>query len=641
MGAAPAEKQAPALEAVALFIAKDDQFNRAILKYLWQNGVEAMLTHDLAEAQKMVIQHLPDFVFVPYDHPKYTEVAAFARKFGRLKSTQFIAYAEMEIANAVARISHFPTKRAIHPPVTGESFLKHIKAVLAHLPDYAILRQQKQSLINNMKSQVTFDPSTLGHAIQRALAKVSKPDLNTTPERIGITTRVCCATFDADFYKGYLVGVQGGDMESEFQFFEQFRDSFGEFLREKGIQLPNLKFKQIRVRKTPFSDWAQSKASIFKMSFHENRETALAFFEAPSSVVSPLGKVEKNMAPLAIKDIEINSPLPVHLYLYSATAFKYNIYLKRGRAFKKTDLEKLQSMGVTNLYVHQDDIKPFREFMLQNFLEDSVEAFSAEVSARELAERTRMSGELEMAKVVQDALFPKNTYEDEFIKIKGHYRTSSECGGDWWYYNITETKAYFWIGDATGHGVPAALVVSAARASSSLLRHFPDLSISNLMSILNHAIYGASNGKILMTFFLASLDLNTGELCFCNASHEPPMVFPVKTNLKKKDIVPLMGHTGPRLGEDLNTVYKEESLTIQLRDRIFFYTDGIPELVNKTGEQWSEQEMVRSLLKSFQKGPGVEAAVTDLESNVETFRKGTPLADDITYFFMEFKKKLT
>lgn len=307
MGAAPVEKQTPALEAVALFVAKDDQFNRSILRYLWQNGVEAMLTSRLDEAQKMVIQHLPDFVFIPYDHPNYTEVAAFARKFARLKSTQFVAYAEMEVANAVARISHFPTKRVIHPPVTGESFLKHIKAILTHLPNYAQLRAQKKSLIDNMKTQVTFDPSTLGNAVQRALTKVSKPDLNTAPERVGITTRVCCAVFDESFYKGYLVGVQGGDMESEFQFFEDFRESLAEFLREKGIRLPNLKFKQIRIRKTAFSDWAQAKASIFKMSFHENRETALAFFEAPARTVSPLGPVERNMAPLSIKDIEVNS----------------------------------------------------------------------------------------------------------------------------------------------------------------------------------------------------------------------------------------------------------------------------------------------------------------------------------------------
>ncbi|MCB0385323.1 MAG: serine/threonine-protein phosphatase, partial [Bdellovibrionales bacterium] len=287
-----------------------------------------------------------------------------------------------------------------------------------------------------------------------------------------------------------------------------------------------------------------------------------------------------------------------------------------------------------------DDIKSLREFNLQTFLEDSIEDHNADVRAKELAERTRMSGELEMAKVVQDALFPQNIYQDEFIKIKGHYRTSSECGGDWWYYNITESKAYFWIGDATGHGVPAALVVSAARASSGLLRHFPDLTVSNLMSILNHAVYGASKGKILMTFFLASLDFKTGEMRFCNASHEPPMVFPVQTNLKKRDIIPLMGHTGPRLGEDLNTIYKEASHNLQLRDRIFFYTDGIPELTDPSGNQWSEQEMVRALLKSFQKGPGIEEALTDLEGNVEQFRKGAPLADDITYFFMEYKKKL-
>lgn len=51
--------------AVALIIAKNDEFNRSIMKYLWQNGVEALLTSSLTEGQAMIVQHLPDFVFLP------------------------------------------------------------------------------------------------------------------------------------------------------------------------------------------------------------------------------------------------------------------------------------------------------------------------------------------------------------------------------------------------------------------------------------------------------------------------------------------------------------------------------------------------------------------------------------------------
>ena len=640
MGAVPVQQNS--FEAVALIVAKDENFKRSVIRHLWQNGVEAMFTSDLAEAQKMVIQYLPDFVFIPYDHPQYHDVAAFARKFGRLKSTQFIAYAETDMANPVPRLSLFPTKRAIHPPLAGESFLRHMKAVLLHLPNYKQLREQKQLLINNMKAQINFDPSTLGAAVQRALTAISSPDLDTTPERIEVTTRVTCAILEADFYKGFLVGVQGGDMEEELEFFNQFRESLFDFLREKGIHLPTLQFKQLRIRKTHFNGWAQAKASIYKMSFHENRETALAFFEAPLETVHPLGAIgERGMAPIDIKNIEFNSPYPVDLYMFSETAFKFTVYLKKGRAFKEADVKKLSETNVSQLFVCEDDVETFSQFTLVNFLEDSIEEYNAEARALDMAERGRMSNELEMAKVIQDALFPETHYEDDFVKIKGHYRTSSECGGDWWHYSLVNDKLYLWLGDATGHGVPAALVTSAAKASSSLIYHYPDMALNDLMSVLNHAVFGTSNGKIQMTFYLACLDLRTGKINICNASHEPPMVFPIEKDLKKKDIQALPGYLGPRLGEDLKSVYFESTETIKVTDRIFFYTDGIPELENPTGQQWSEQKMIRSLLQSFRKGPGIETAMTDLEANIEDFRAGTPLVDDITYFMLEFKKKKT
>ncbi|MCC7404886.1 MAG: serine/threonine-protein phosphatase [Bdellovibrionales bacterium] len=640
MGAARVQANLPETVAVALIVAKDESFNRAIIKHLWNNGIETLFTADLNEAQNMVVQHLPDFIFIPYDHPNFLDVATFARKFARLKSAQFIAYAETETANAVARLAHYPTKRALHPPLAGESFLMHIRAVLSHLPNFAHLRLQKKSLLESMRSQLNFDPGHLGQAIQQSLIKISRPDLTTTPERIGVTSRLCCAIFEVHNFKGYLVGVHGGELETELQFFEAFKAEFLERMREKGYPSIHLEFKQFRVHRVPFSEWAQSAATLLKMAIHENREIAMALLEAPTKTVNPLGAIEQEMAPFAITDIELNVPLPVNLFMFSDTTQKFHLFLKKDRVFKSGDLAKLSDLGARQLYVPAAEVSDLLEFNLQDFLVESVENYNAEVLARELAARKRMSGELEMAKVVQDALFPANTYEDDLIKIKGLYRTSSECGGDWWFYNVLESKAYFFIGDATGHGVPAALVVSAARASAGLIALYPEMSLSLLMSILNHAIYGTSRGKILMTFILASLDLRTGEVKICNASHEPPMVFPVQNNLKMRDIITLVGKVGPRLGDSLTSTYKETSYQLQVRDRIFFYTDGIPELQNHNQEMWSEQKMIRTLLKSLQKGPGIETAITDLEAGVENHRGGRPLNDDITYFFVEFKRRL-
>ena len=78
------------------------------------------------------------------------------------------------------------------------------------------------------------------------------------------------------------------------------------------------------------------------------------------------------------------------------------------------------------------------------------------------ANKARMEAELKTAQAVQETLFPDNEYNSEKVQICGHYQSASECGGDWWSYTEKNDQIYFWIADATGHGVSAALLTSAA-----------------------------------------------------------------------------------------------------------------------------------------------------------------------------------
>ncbi|MCB0386337.1 MAG: HAMP domain-containing protein, partial [Bdellovibrionales bacterium] len=100
----------------------------------------------------------------------------------------------------------------------------------------------------------------------------------------------------------------------------------------------------------------------------------------------------------------------------------------------------------------------------------------------ETAEKARMETELATAKTVQATLFPETNFRSGSIEIKGYYEPASECGGDWWYYNKVGNKTFLWIGDATGHGVPAALVTSAARSASRILEEMPELPLSKVLS---------------------------------------------------------------------------------------------------------------------------------------------------------------
>lgn len=256
----------------------------------------------------------------------------------------------------------------------------------------------------------------------------------------------------------------------------------------------------------------------------------------------------------------------------------------------------------------------------------------------ETKEKTRMESELKTAHLVQSTLFPEPSFKSDSIDVVGYYESASECGGDWWYYNTVNNSTYLWIGDATGHGVPAALVTSAARSAATILQELPDLSPHQILGMLNRSIYGVAKGQVLMTFFFAKFDHKTKVLTYSSASHDPPYLFPYKDEkLKKRDIKPLMDSNGPRLGEDLNSTYEESTVQLTQKDRIVFYTDGIPELADPNGTQWGERKFLKTLLDEFNIGSDISTVSEALLQNIKIHRDGHPLEDDVTFFMTEIK----
>ena len=254
-------------------------------------------------------------------------------------------------------------------------------------------------------------------------------------------------------------------------------------------------------------------------------------------------------------------------------------------------------------------------------------------------EKARMEKELETAKAVQDALFPDASGDLVDIQVEGYYVSASECGGDWWNYCNIGDKVFLWIGDATGHGVPAALMTAAAKSVASVVETMENVTPASAMSMLNKSIYSASKGKICMTFFIASLDRATGEMLYCNASHEPPIKVPDKGGkpVKKMDLEPIISESFSRLGESPDSEYKDDALTLEKGDSIYFYTDGVTELIGPDGSMFEERRLLRSLVAGYKQGDGIKGVMEKLNNDLEEFRSGTPYDDDVTYFIAQFK----
>jgi sigma-B regulation protein RsbU (phosphoserine phosphatase) len=255
-------------------------------------------------------------------------------------------------------------------------------------------------------------------------------------------------------------------------------------------------------------------------------------------------------------------------------------------------------------------------------------------------EAARMEGELETVKLVQETLFPLDNTKIGPFKIIGHFEPASECGGDWWNYSMVGDKLYLWIGDATGHGAPAAMVTSAAKAAATIVESLPFISPGKAMEILNKAIHETVKGRILMTFFIASLDLKTGEMIYANASHEPPyLIRGTDKKVTKKNLEPLIEATGARLGDKKDSVYKEAKAQLGEGDAVLFYTDGIVDLKNLEGKAWGERGFIKSICESASVGPQLEARMSNLKLNISNYRQATALVDDITLFMCQFDKE--
>ncbi|OFZ10578.1 MAG: hypothetical protein A2Z20_08945 [Bdellovibrionales bacterium RBG_16_40_8] len=254
---------------------------------------------------------------------------------------------------------------------------------------------------------------------------------------------------------------------------------------------------------------------------------------------------------------------------------------------------------------------------------------------QETIEKTRMEGELKTAKLVQSTLFPKEPMCEGGLEIRGYYEPASECSGDWWHYKKINNHTIFCIGDATGHGVPAALITAAASSAAIAIETFPDMPLSEMMGVFNRIIYGTGNGQLMMTFFLGIYDHQTNIVTYCNASHEAPYLLSGNNNLKIEDIQFLKDVRGPRLGDKPNSVYKVAQAKLAKGDKIVLYTDGITELEDASGRMWGERSFIKCLISCHNNNQNINETVTQIATEMSNYRKTHPLTDDITYFMVQ------
>jgi sigma-B regulation protein RsbU (phosphoserine phosphatase) len=364
----------------------------------------------------------------------------------------------------------------------------------------------------------------------------------------------------------------------------------------------------------------------------DGKELLVSFSRAGFGDLIVVTTVEKEKA-LGAVQILIRKSLIFFGILLALTVI-ISLFASNGLTDSLTQLFKATKKvaeGDFNIQVHVNSSDEVGE-LAANF-----NLMAAEVSRllEQTAEKARMESELQTAKTVQETLFPETHAKIGPLSIAGFYEPASECGGDWWHYCQVGQKIFLWIGDATGHGAPAALITSAAKSASTIIERL-NISPAKAMELLNRSIYDVSKGRIMMTFFLASFDLDTGELIYCNASHEAPFLIKKSDGaLKKKDLIPLNEVNNPRLGQTRDSLYEQTTTQVDMGDSVFFYTDGIPDIQNPGKEAWGEREFLKALIASNKEFPPVDQSVAQFVKSFQGYRQGAALVDDVTFFVVK------
>lgn len=219
----------------------------------------------------------------------------------------------------------------------------------------------------------------------------------------------------------------------------------------------------------------------------------------------------------------------------------------------------------------------------------------------EMKEKLRLEREVEVAKLVQDSFFPEANGNLESAEFAAFYAPTSECGGDWWGHLNYQNKSAIFIADATGHGVPAALITAAANCClhtlDELIKQHPSLidDPAKMLEWFNRAICGAGK-QLYMTMFCLVIDPQNKTLTWANAAHNPVLLLPSNiANPTRQDLVSLMTPPSPHLGKANNSNFAKESRSYNDGDTLVFYTDGLLENTNQEDHPYGERRFHQSI----------------------------------------------
>lgn len=252
------------------------------------------------------------------------------------------------------------------------------------------------------------------------------------------------------------------------------------------------------------------------------------------------------------------------------------------------------------------------------------------------SEKERIGAELDIATHIQSSMlpciFPAFPGRKEFA-IYATMNPAKEVGGDFYdFFMVDDRHLAIVMADVSGKGVPAALFMVIGK---TLLKDHtqPERHLGEVFTAVNNILCESNSEEMFITVFEGILDLHSGEFYYANAGHEVPYICQQGTGYQPYKLCPGLVLAGME-----DTLYIDGHTTLSPGDKIFLYTDGVPEATNANNELYGLDRMQAFLNENKDKSP--EELLPALKADVDNFVGDAPQFDDITMMCLEFKERM-
>ena len=365
--------------------------------------------------------------------------------------------------------------------------------------------------------------------------------------------------------------------------------------------------------------------SLYYADIEESRYMYVFKFVEGYCIIAAMPEAEATF----MRDASIYTSIFMQVIIFATLFVFIYILIKRviiNNLQKVNDTLGKITKGDLNVTV---DVRSNHEF---SSLSDDINS-TVETLKRYIAEAAaRIDKELEYAKQIQLSALPTNFPKNEDFEIYAQMIAAKEVGGDFYdFYQIDDSTVAILVADVSGKGIPAAMFMMRAK---TIIKDLAEngISVNDIFTKANEKLCENNESGMFVTAWMGILDLKTGTLQFANAGHNPPLLKRANGDfeyLKTRAGFVLAGMEGVR--------YRSTELTLCDGDRLFLYTDGVPEATNSDNKLYGEDR----LLNFMNQNSTIEAKalLSDLKSNIDKFVGEAPQFDDITMLMLDYKSK--